>query len=81
MVTFDPPRIDIAAGQEVRLLSGKEAEGHARHEGYVEAAFRSEMERRNEGMMRSAHERGAVAAHEQRQRDRARLPWWRKLRT
>jgi len=80
-VTFDPPRIDIPAEQELLLLSGKEAEQHARHDGYVEAVFRNEMERRNEVMLRSAHERGTVAAAEQRQRDQARLPWWRKLLT
>lgn len=80
-VTFDPPRIDIAADPEVRLLTSKEAELHVRHEGYVEAVFRSEMERRNEAMLRSVHEKGTVAAEEQRQRDQARLPWWRKLLT
>ncbi len=78
-VTFDPPQITIVAGQDVCLLSAKEAEQHARHEGYVEAVFRNEMERRNEVMLRSAHERGNVAAAEQRQHDRNRLPWWRKL--
>lgn len=80
-ITFDPPLIDIAAGQEIRILSGKESELHARHEGYVEAVFRNEMERRNDVMLRSAQERGAVVAAEQRQRDQARLPWWRKLFT
>ncbi len=78
-ITFDPPRIDLPPGQQVRLLSGDEAEEHYGHDGYVEAVFRREMDRRHQAIMQSLGEQKQREQAEQRERERGRRPWWQKL--
>lgn len=77
--TFDPPPIDLAPGQQVRLLDGHESDGHFRHDGYVELVFHAEMDRRHQAMMRSVYEQRQRADAAQRRDDRARRPWWSTL--
>lgn len=78
-ITFDPPLVELPATQQVRLLSGGEADGHALHDGYVEHAFRAEMERRNAENMQLVGAKIQSKANEQQQRERAGRPWWRRL--
>jgi hypothetical protein len=77
--TFDPPLVDLPSAQKVRLLSGREADAHRLHDGYVEKAFRVEMDRRNSAMMRTVGENSEREAKAQHQRDLASQPWWKKL--
>ncbi len=77
--TFDPPLVDLPSAQKVRLLSGREADAHRLHDGYVEKAFRVEMDRRNSAMMRTVGENSEREAKAQHQRDLASRPWWKKL--
>jgi hypothetical protein len=78
-ITFDPPLVELPSTQTVRLLSGREADAHRLHDGYVEKAFRVEMDRRNSAMMRTVGENREREAKAQQQRDLASRPWWRKL--
>ncbi len=78
-ITFDPPLIDLPPTQKVLLLSGRDADAHRLHDGYVEKAFRVEMDRRNTAMMRTVGEKRQREADEQQQRERAGWSWWRKL--
>lgn len=78
-ITFDPPFIDLPPAQQVRLLSGREAEAHAQHAGYVEAVFRGEMDRRHVGNMQAVGEKRQREAAAQHQREHASRPWWKKL--
>lgn len=78
-ITFDPPLINLPAGDTVRLLSSEEAYVHHLHPGYVEAAFRTEMDRRHHGNMGNAQERMNREKDEQHERDRAARPWWKKM--
>ena len=77
--TFDPPRIDLPIGQQVRLLSGDEIDTHYGHEGYVEKVFRSEMDRRHQAMMQTVYEQQTRDADQVRRDQRAGRPWWKKL--
>ena len=79
LLTFEPALIDLTPEQEVRLLNGAETEGHTRHDGFVENLFRTEMDRRNQAMMQTVYERQSLEQQEQRARDRARRPWWKKV--
>ena len=38
-LTCTPPRIDLPAGHQVRLLRWEDIEAHARHAGYVRAVL------------------------------------------
>ncbi len=79
VVTFEPPLVEFPPEQLVRLLEGKETREHYHHEGYVEAAFAREMDRRHQAAMGPAHERRQRAADEQHRHTRALRPWWKKL--
>ena len=76
-ITFDPPRIDLSPGQNVRLLSGNETRVHYRHDGYVDAVFGHEMDRRHRTNMHVVYAQREAAA--QQQRAQASRPWWKKL--
>ena len=78
-MTFDPARIDLPPGQQVRLLSGNETRVHYRHDGYVESVFEREMDRRHRANMQVVGEQRQREAAEQRQREHAGRPWWKKL--
>ncbi len=78
-MTFEPPLVDFPAEQQVRLLEGKETREHYHHDGYVEAAFAREMDRRHQAAMGPAHERRQRAADEQHRHTRGLRPWWKKL--
>ncbi len=80
LVTFEPALIELMPEQDVRLLTGAETEGHIRHEGFVAELFRTEMDRRNQEMMQTVYERQNLEQQEQRARERAARPWWKKLR-
>lgn len=78
-ITFEPPLIVVPAGQKVGLLSRDEADGHYRHPGYVEHVFVREMDRRHAATLQVLEAKRQQEAVEQRQRDRATRPWWKKL--
>jgi hypothetical protein len=78
-ITFEPPLIELPAGQQVRLLRGDDAKEHYLHEGFVEAVFRREMDRRHAVLMQGHEEKRQREAAEQRQRQRLQRPWWKKL--
>lgn len=78
-ITFNPPHIDLAAGQTVQLLSRDETRSHIHHAGYVRMVFEQEMERRFREQMQvvdARTQREAAASHE---RERALRSWWKRL--
>jgi hypothetical protein len=78
-LTSEPPLVDFSPEQRVRRLAGNETREHYTHEGYVKGVFAREMERRHQVAMKPVNERMQREAGEQRLRDRARRPWWRKV--
>ena len=76
---FDPPLIDLPAGQEVRVLEAEEAEVHYAHEGYVEHVFRGEMDRRHNTKMGEVYEQTNRDDAARREQLRASRPWWKKV--
>lgn len=78
-VTFEPPLVALPVGETVRLLTGDESYAHHQHPGYVEALFRTEMDRRHHGLMSIAVEKMNRANAEQLKHDRAARPWWKKV--
>ena len=74
-VTFETPLVEFPPEQQVRLLEGNETREHYHHEGYVEAVFAREMDRRHQAAMRPTHERNQGEVDE----TRGRRPWWKKV--
>ena len=78
-LSFEPPVVDFATTQQVQLLEGDDVDAHRGHEGYVEALFRQEMDRRHAANMHAFGDRERRVAAEDRQRAQATRPWWKHL--
>jgi hypothetical protein len=78
-LSFEASIVDFASTQRVQILEGDEVDAHRGHEGYVEALFRREMDRRHAANMHAFGERKRRLAAEQRQHAKATQPWWKHL--
>ena len=78
-VAFDPPLVDLPPGQQVHRVSGYETRDHFRHDGFVQAVFATEMERRHLAAMQVYDERKRQEAAQEPGRTHARRPWWKKI--
>lgn len=78
-ITFDPPLIDLPPGPVRLLLNRHETGVHVRHDGYVQQAHVTEMDRRHAGQMRDVYAEMHRKAAEARQQAYDRRSWWKKL--
>lgn len=78
-IVFDPPLVLLPPEQQVRIIQGYETRDHHHHDGYVEAVFAREMDRRHQAAMLQGEGKRQQMAAEQRQRERELRPWWKKV--